>query len=149
MLMRSLESASNAPVDKRGKKDKFVPMIKKDVHERLKLGDEPAIRGPLGKSPYKKNMFGHNALIDVGSDIMPPYQLFEHALADPVNRTLFANVTKADIFLRREFGAHWRLCVVRTLGVRSATHTPGEPVQWVMPTRTLDACPCPACVCAR
>ena len=63
-------------------------------------------------------------MIGGGSGITPLYQLLNHALADPTNRTrftlLYANVSEADILLREELSALERahpqtLRVVHTL----------------------------------
>ncbi|KAI0279438.1 hypothetical protein BGY98DRAFT_1089194 [Russula aff. rugulosa BPL654] len=84
-------------------------VISKYVHERLKPGDTLAIKGPIPKFPYKANEFEDVALIGGGSGITPLYQLINHALKDPSNRTrftlLYANVTEADILLRDELAA--------------------------------------------
>ncbi|KAI0253312.1 hypothetical protein BJV78DRAFT_1274632 [Lactifluus subvellereus] len=62
-------------------------VISNYVHERLKPGDALAIKGPISKFPYKANGFGHVALIGGGSGVTPLYQLLNHALNDPANRT--------------------------------------------------------------
>ncbi|KAI0275415.1 hypothetical protein BC834DRAFT_840227 [Gloeopeniophorella convolvens] len=120
------------PVSRADKEGELVLLIKKYesgvlskyVHEQLKPGDKLAIKGPLLKFPYKANEFEHVALIGGGSGITPLYQLLDHALADPVNRTrftlLYANVTEADILLRKELDALQRahperLRIVHTL----------------------------------
>ncbi|KAH9984816.1 hypothetical protein BJV77DRAFT_952340, partial [Russula vinacea] len=76
-------------------------VVSKYVHERLK--------GPIVKFPYKANEFEDVALIGGGSGITPLYQLLNHALNDPANRTrftlLYANVSEADILLRDELAA--------------------------------------------
>ena len=55
------------------------------------------------------NEFEDVALIGGGSGITPLYQLVNHALKDPTNRTrftlLYANVSEADILLREELAA--------------------------------------------
>ncbi|KAH9984045.1 ferredoxin reductase-like C-terminal NADP-linked domain-containing protein [Russula compacta] len=99
-------------------------VISKYVHEQLKPGDTLAIQGPIPKFAYKANEFEHVALIGGGSGITPLYQLLDHALNDPANRTrftlLYANVSEADILLRDELAALERahpntLRVVHTL----------------------------------
>ncbi len=59
--------------------------------------------------PIVANEFEDVALIGGGSGITPLYQLLNHALNDPTNRTrytlLYANVTEADILLRDELAA--------------------------------------------
>jgi ferredoxin-NADP reductase len=109
-------------------------VVSKYVHEWLKPNDTLAIKGPIVKIPYKgtfalpsisnfkfylffslvANEFENVALIGGGSGITPLYQLLNHTLADPTNRTQFtllyakllcANVSKADILLRDELAA--------------------------------------------
>ncbi|KXN85698.1 NADH-cytochrome b5 reductase 2 [Leucoagaricus sp. SymC.cos] len=82
--------------------------MSKYIHE-LKEGETIAIKGPLGKFPYKENEFGQVALIGGGSGITPLYQLLTHALESPNNKTkftlLYSNVTEKDILLREELEA--------------------------------------------
>jgi len=84
-------------------------VISKYVHERLKPGDTLAIKGPIPKFAYQANEFEHVALIGGGSGITPLYQLLNHAVNDPTNRThytlLYANVSEGDILLRNELSA--------------------------------------------
>ncbi|KAI9459674.1 hypothetical protein BJY52DRAFT_1186290 [Lactarius psammicola] len=131
VVVRASEGADGAPLDKKGNpvirpytpisrpehEGELVLLIKKYesgviskyVHERLKPGATLAIKGPILKFPYKANEFEQVALIGGGSGITPLYQLLDHALADPANRTrftlLFANVSEADILLREELSA--------------------------------------------
>ncbi|KIP04343.1 hypothetical protein PHLGIDRAFT_20004 [Phlebiopsis gigantea 11061_1 CR5-6] len=73
----------------------------------LKPGDKLSIKGPIVKTPYKANEFEEIGMIAGGSGITPMYQVLQHALADPSNKTkftlLFANVTPKDILLKEEF----------------------------------------------
>jgi len=146
VVVRASEGADGAPVDKKGNpvirpytpislpehEGELVLLIKKYesgvvskyVHERLKPGATLSIKGPIVKFPYKENEFEHVALIGGGSGITPLYQLLNHALADPTNRTrftlLYANVSETDILLREELSALERahpqtLRVVHTL----------------------------------
>ena len=59
--------------------------------------------------PIIANEFEDMALICGGSGITPLYQLLNHALNDPGNRTrytlLYANVTEVDILLRDKLAA--------------------------------------------
>ncbi|KAN0129996.1 ferredoxin reductase-like protein [Lactarius tabidus] len=131
VVVRASEGADDVPLDKKGNpvvrpytpisqpehEGELVLLIKKYesgviskyVHERLKPGSTLAIKGPIIKFPYKENEFEHVALIGGGSGITPLYQLLNHALADPTNRTrftlLYANVSEADILLREELSA--------------------------------------------
>ncbi|THH27932.1 hypothetical protein EUX98_g6261 [Antrodiella citrinella] len=75
----------------------------------LKEGESLAIKGPINKFEYKANQFEEVGMIAGGSGITPMYQILEHALASPENKTkftlIFANVTPADILLKAEFDA--------------------------------------------
>jgi len=131
VVVRASEGADGVPLDKKGNpvvrpytpisrpehEGELVLLIKKYesgviskyVHERLKPGATLAIKGPILKFPYKENEFEQVALIGGGSGITPLYQLLDHALADPANRTrftlLYANVSESDILLREELSA--------------------------------------------
>jgi len=131
VIVRASEGSQHAPVDKKGnlamraytpisspdQEGELVLLIKKYengaiskyVHERLKPGDTLSIKGPIPKFPYKANEFEDVALIGGGSGITPLYQLIDHALKDPTNRTrftlLYANVTESDILLHDELSA--------------------------------------------
>jgi len=82
--------------------------VSKFVHS-MKVGDKLAVKGPIPKFPYKSNEFEHIGMIAGGSGITPMWQVLEHALAIPDDKTkftlLFANVTPADILLREDFDA--------------------------------------------
>ncbi|EIN14232.1 cytochrome-b5 reductase [Punctularia strigosozonata HHB-11173 SS5] len=73
----------------------------------LKPGDSLAIKGPLLKFPYKMNEYDEIGMVAGGSGITPMYQVLQHALADPSNKTkftlLFGNVEERDILLKEEF----------------------------------------------
>ncbi|KAH8992933.1 cytochrome-b5 reductase [Lactarius akahatsu] len=131
VAVRASEGADGAPLDKNGNpvirpytpisrpehEGELVLLIKKYetgvlskyVHEQLKPGATLSIKGPITKFPYKANEFEHVALIGGGSGITPLYQLLDHALADPTNRTrftlLYANVSEADVLMREELSA--------------------------------------------
>jgi cytochrome-b5 reductase len=74
------------------------------------------------------NEFEDVALIGGGSGITPLYQLIDHALNDPTNRTrftlLYANVTEADILLRDELAALQRAHPTRFKIVHSLDNPP-------------------------
>ena len=73
---------------------------------RVGHGDRPSLFLLCGGAA---NEFEDVALIGGGSGITPLYQLLNHALNDPANRTrftlLYANVSEADILLRDELAA--------------------------------------------
>ncbi|KAI0246415.1 cytochrome-b5 reductase [Lactifluus subvellereus] len=126
VVVRASEGVAGAPLDKKGnlavraytpisspeQEGELVLLIKKYengviskyVHEQLKLGDTLPSR-----ARSRANEFEHVALIGGGSGITPLYQLLNHALNDPTNRTrftlLYANVTEADVLLREELAA--------------------------------------------
>ncbi|KAF7783981.1 hypothetical protein Agabi119p4_146 [Agaricus bisporus var. burnettii] len=80
----------------------------KYIHS-LKEGQTLSLKGPVPKFPLKENEFDEVALIGGGSGITPLYQILNHALKSPNNKTkftlLFSNVTEKDILLREEFDA--------------------------------------------
>ncbi|TFK78728.1 ferredoxin reductase-like protein, partial [Polyporus arcularius HHB13444] len=82
-----------------GKMSKYIH----DMHP----GDKLSIKGPIPKFEYKINQFDEVGMIAGGSGITPMYQILEHALKDPSNKTrftlIFANVTEKDILLKEEF----------------------------------------------
>jgi len=77
----------------------------KHIHS-LKEGDTLAIKGPIPKFEYKENEFEEIAMIGGGSGITPLYQLVQHALKSPTNKTkfklLFSNISEKDILLRED-----------------------------------------------
>jgi len=83
-------------------------VMSQHIHS-LKEGGTLAIKGPITKFPYKSNEFEQVALIGGGSGITPLYQLLDHALPDPSNRTkftlIYANISPTDILLRKELDA--------------------------------------------
>jgi len=83
-------------------------VMSKYIHT-LKEGSTLSIKGPIIKFPYKANEFEQVALIGGGSGITPLYQILDHALADPSNRTkftlIYANISPSDILLRKELDA--------------------------------------------
>ncbi|GBE77136.1 NADH-cytochrome b5 reductase 2 [Sparassis crispa] len=82
--------------------------MSKHIHD-LKPGDKLAIKGPIMKIPYKANEFDQIGMIAGGSGITPMYQVLQHALRDPANKTkftlIFANVAERDILYREQFDA--------------------------------------------
>ncbi|TFY55315.1 hypothetical protein EVG20_g9366 [Dentipellis fragilis] len=102
-----------SPSDKEGELTFLVKkydagLASKHIHE-LKEGQTLSIKGPIPKWPWKMNEFEEVALIGGGSGITPLYQILNHALSDPSNKTkfklIFANVTEDDILLKGEFDA--------------------------------------------
>jgi len=83
-------------------------LMSKYIHS-LKEGSTLSIKGPILKFPYKANEFDQVALIGGGSGITPLYQLLDHALSEPSNRTkftlIYANVSPSDILIRKELDA--------------------------------------------
>lgn len=73
----------------------------------LKAGDELAFKGPIAKFAYKANEFESITLIAGGSGVTPMWQVMQEIDANPLDKTkvtlLYANVTEADILLRKEF----------------------------------------------
>jgi cytochrome-b5 reductase len=53
----------------------------------LKPGDKLLIKGPIPKYPYKPNTKERIGLIAGGTGITPMYQLIEHVLNDPNDKT--------------------------------------------------------------
>ncbi|KAF5375218.1 hypothetical protein D9758_000492 [Tetrapyrgos nigripes] len=101
------------PISPSEKKGELTLLVKKydtgqaskHIHE-LKEGDTLSIKGPIPKWPWTHNEFDEVALIGGGSGITPLYQILNHALSNPSNKTkftlLFSNVTEADILLKPE-----------------------------------------------
>ncbi|KAI0829133.1 ferredoxin reductase-like C-terminal NADP-linked domain-containing protein [Trametes gibbosa] len=73
----------------------------------LQPGDKLSIKGPIPKFEFKVNQFEQVGMIAGGSGITPMYQILEHALQDPANKTrftlIFANVAEKDILLKEHF----------------------------------------------
>ncbi|KAI8980634.1 cytochrome-b5 reductase [Trametes punicea] len=130
VVVKSSQDASNPLVDDKGKPviRPYTPIspsdlpgeltflikrydtgkMSKHIHE-LKPGDKLSIKGPIPKFDYKINQFDEVGMIAGGSGITPMYQILEHALHNPSNKTrftlIFANVTEKDILLKEEFDA--------------------------------------------
>ncbi|KIR32002.1 cytochrome b5 reductase [Cryptococcus deuterogattii MMRL2647] len=66
-------------------------------------------KGPLQKFKYEANSFEKGLCIAGGSGITPMWQLINHSLSIPEDKTkwtlIYANVSEADILLRKEFDA--------------------------------------------
>jgi len=75
----------------------------------LKPGEKISVKGPFPKHSWKSNEFDQAVLVAGGSGITPMYQILQHSLALPDDKTkfklIFANVTEADILLREQFDA--------------------------------------------
>ncbi|CAG8579895.1 580_t:CDS:2 [Paraglomus brasilianum] len=75
----------------------------------LKVGDKVEIKGPARTFDYKENMKKNVGMIAGGSGITPMYQLINHVLSNPNDKTkmslIYANVTEDDILLRKELDA--------------------------------------------
>ncbi|KAI0688573.1 cytochrome-b5 reductase [Cerioporus squamosus] len=108
--------------------------MSKYIHD-MQLGDKLAIKGPIPKFEYKINQFDEVGMIAGGSGITPMYQILEHALKDPSNKTrftlLFANVTEKDILMKEEFDA----LVKKHPNTLNVVYTVDKPEQgWKGPT---------------
>jgi len=101
------------PISPSDKRDEVTFLIKKydtgkltPFLHNLKVGDKVKIKGPLQKIAYQSNEHDQIAMIAGGSGITPMYQVLDHALKIPEDKTkfklIFANVTPADILLRQE-----------------------------------------------
>lgn len=76
---------------------------------KLKVGQKIRMKGPKGKFKYKPNMKRSIGMLAGGTGITPMYQLLNHILNDPKDKTrvslIFANVTPADILLKPNLDA--------------------------------------------
>ncbi|KAI0801558.1 hypothetical protein C8Q74DRAFT_500680 [Fomes fomentarius] len=92
----------NAERTNQGKMSKYI-------HDLTEPGQKLSIKGPIPKFVYKTNRFAEVGMIAGGSGIAPMYQILEHALKDPSNKTrftlIFANLSTKDIVLKDEFDA--------------------------------------------
>ncbi|KAJ2455631.1 NADH-cytochrome b5 reductase [Coemansia sp. RSA 2336] len=77
---------------------------------KMAIGDSISVRGPRGTFQYKPNMVKHLGMIAGGTGITPMYQIIQHVLANPEDKTqisvIFANVNEEDILLREQL-AQW------------------------------------------
>ncbi|KIO33806.1 hypothetical protein M407DRAFT_65103 [Tulasnella calospora MUT 4182] len=75
----------------------------------MKPGQSIGIKGPFPKTPYKENQYEHVGMIAGGSGLTPMYQVIQHALSLPNDKTkitfLFSNVSEADILMRETLDA--------------------------------------------
>ncbi|KAH9905530.1 ferredoxin reductase-like C-terminal NADP-linked domain-containing protein [Epithele typhae] len=73
----------------------------------LKPGESLSVKGPISKIPVKANQFEQVGMIAGGSGITPMYQILDHVLQDPENKTkftlIFANVAERDIIMKQDF----------------------------------------------
>ncbi|KAG8927553.1 NADH-cytochrome b5 reductase [Tulasnella sp. 418] len=73
----------------------------------LKPGQSVGIKGPIPKLPIKENEFERVGMIAGGSGITPMYQIVQHSLALPNDKTkytlIFSNLSEADILLKETF----------------------------------------------
>lgn len=72
----------------------------------LEIGQSALIRGPKGAFNYQPNTFDHLSMVAGGSGVTPMYQILQAIAENTEDKTkatlIFANVTEADIFLRKE-----------------------------------------------
>ncbi|KAJ2785979.1 NADH-cytochrome b5 reductase [Coemansia javaensis] len=73
---------------------------------RMQIGDSVSVRGPRGAFQYRPNMVRTLGMIAGGTGITPMYQIIQHILANPEDKThvsvVFANVNEDDILLREQ-----------------------------------------------
>ncbi|OXG90237.1 cytochrome-b5 reductase [Cryptococcus neoformans A2-102-5] len=83
---------------------KFTPYL-----TSLSPGQQVLFKGPLQKFKYQPNSFEKGLCIAGGSGITPMWQLINHSLSIPEDKTkwtlIYSNVSEADILLRKEFDA--------------------------------------------
>lgn len=84
---------------------KKYPTGKMSSHiHAMSPGDVLEVKGPIAKYPYKKNALKEVGMIAGGSGLTPMFQLIQHVLDDPEDKTkltlLFANKTEDDILMR-------------------------------------------------
>ncbi|KAH8835084.1 cytochrome-b5 reductase [Flagelloscypha sp. PMI_526] len=101
------------PISPPEKKGELTFLIKKyeegnaskHIHS-LQPGQTLAMKGPFVKFQYKANEFDEITLIGGGSGITPLYQVVNHALPNPENKTkftlVFSNATEKDILMKNE-----------------------------------------------
>ncbi len=74
--------------------------------ESLSLGDTVEACGPRGKFKYNRGTFNRLCMVAGGTGITPMWQVLDHILGDPSDKTkislVYANVTEDDILLREE-----------------------------------------------
>ncbi|ORX40784.1 hypothetical protein BD324DRAFT_612102 [Kockovaella imperatae] len=97
------ETGSVKLLIKEYKGGKLTPFI-----STLKPGEgQLMFKGPIEKYKYQPNTFDRGLCIAGGSGITPMYQLINHSLSIPDDKTkwtlIFSNVTEADILLRKEW----------------------------------------------
>ncbi|KAJ2893985.1 NADH-cytochrome b5 reductase [Coemansia aciculifera] len=74
--------------------------------DQMSIGDAINVRGPRGAFKYVPNMTRAIGMIAGGTGITPMYQIIQHILANPEDKTLvsvvFANVNEDDILLKEQ-----------------------------------------------
>ncbi|CAE7206602.1 unnamed protein product [Rhizoctonia solani] len=72
----------------------------------MAIGQTIKIRGPIPKLAWVANQFDEVGMVAGGSGITPIFQVLQHSLAQPDEKTkfklIFGNVTPADILIREE-----------------------------------------------
>ncbi|KAJ1732657.1 NADH-cytochrome b5 reductase [Coemansia sp. Benny D160-2] len=72
--------------------------------DKMSIGDTINVRGPRGAFVYTPNMVRSIGMIAGGTGITPMYQIIQHILENPEDKThvsvVFANVNEDDILLR-------------------------------------------------
>lgn len=83
-------------------------IMSRHIHN-LVVGDKLLVQGPFSKIPVTVNMKRELGLIAGGTGITPMYQVIQHVLQIPDDKTklslLFANVSPDDILLKSELDA--------------------------------------------
>ncbi|KAJ2824731.1 NADH-cytochrome b5 reductase [Coemansia sp. 'formosensis'] len=74
--------------------------------DKMNIGDAIDVRGPRGAFKYTPNMVRAIGMIAGGTGITPMYQIIQHILGNPEDKTkvsvVFANVNEDDILLREQ-----------------------------------------------
>ncbi|KAJ2003961.1 NADH-cytochrome b5 reductase [Coemansia thaxteri] len=74
--------------------------------DKMSIGDTINVRGPRGAFKYAPNMARAIGMIAGGTGITPMYQIIQHILGNPDDKTLvsvvFANVNEDDILLKEQ-----------------------------------------------
>ena len=89
---------------------KAYPEGKMSKHiSELKIGDKLDFKGPIVKLAYRPNQYKHIGMVAGGTGITPMLQVVDEILADKTDKTkvslVFANVSEADILLKKEIDA--------------------------------------------
>ncbi|KAJ2336071.1 NADH-cytochrome b5 reductase [Coemansia sp. RSA 2681] len=74
--------------------------------DKMSVGDTINVRGPRGAFKYTPNMVRAIGMIAGGTGITPMYQIIQHILGNPEDKTkvnvVFANVNEDDILLKEQ-----------------------------------------------